>query len=496
MTEPTTSVTGAGADAPAVQARPILTTQARLALRVLSDDDVARVHAAALELLGAEGAAAEAAAASAPSAFVLAGRVPEHDVALGAGHVWLAAGAATAGAAGVPERVRRITGGDSVPATAADLDEAVKLADALPEVAVLAGPPLRAAGLSATAALARCVAGTSKHVMAGLLTSTADAETAVELAAAVAGSAGEAAPPPAALALRRRGRPGRGASSSPAPACPSGWCWRRPTQPPALPLRPRRRRRRPTWRRPRAADLGPALVRHHAGVLAGCAAVQAAAPGAPFFYVADPMAAGLPPAGPQASLFQLAAAQLAAHVGLPFVAGGLRTTSHEPDWQACQQDAFVSMTTTASGADVTGGAGLLGAAAAFSPQQLVMDSEIFSWNAFIACRHRGRRRDHRPRRDQAGRHRRQLPRPAPHPAAHEGGVAPAPARPQHVGRLGRLRPRGRLREGDRAGGSTARRAHSRAARRRGPRRHRAHHRGPRPVGGALSARAAAPTAPL
>ena len=120
-------------------------------------------------------------------------------------------------------------------------------------------------------------------------------------------------------------------------------------------------------------------------MLAGCAAVQAAAPGAPFFYVADPAAAGLPPAGPSASLFQLAAAQLAAHVGLPLVAGGLRTTSHEPDWQACQQDAFASLGTTAAGADVTGGAGLLGAATAFSPQQLVMDTEIFSWNAKIAA---------------------------------------------------------------------------------------------------------------
>ena len=53
MTKPTTE---------APQARPMLTTTARLALRVLSDDDVARVHAAARELLGAEGAAAEAAA--------------------------------------------------------------------------------------------------------------------------------------------------------------------------------------------------------------------------------------------------------------------------------------------------------------------------------------------------------------------------------------------------------------------------------------------------
>jgi trimethylamine---corrinoid protein Co-methyltransferase len=375
-------VTDSTAQAP--QVRPVLTTRAHLALRVLSNDDVARVHAAALELLGADGAAAEAAAQSAPSGFVLAGRVPELDVTLGAGLVWLAAGAATAGEAGVPERVRRLAGGDSVPATAADLEDAIKLADALPEVAVLAGPPLRAAGVPAIVAVARCLSGSGKHVMAGLLTSVDDAETAVEAAVAAAGSAGEARRRPplslcggadaldAALVFARAGLP---VGLVLAPADPASGAEALPSSPSAT-----------AGAAPHAdVDVGPALVRHHAGVLAGCAAIQAGAPGAPFFYVVDPAAAGLPAAGPQASLFQLAAAQLAAHVGLPLVAGGMRTTSHEPDWQACQQDAFVSMTTTASGADVTGGAGLLGAAAAFSPQQLVMDTEIFSWNAFIAA---------------------------------------------------------------------------------------------------------------
>ena len=255
----------------------------------------------------------------------------------------------------------------------------------LPEVAVLAGPPLRAAGVPVVGALARCFAGSSKHVMAGLLTSTADAAAAVEMAAAVAGSAeavrrrsplslcGGADALDAALVFARAGlpvgvvlAPADAASGVPAPpSAPAATA--EDERPAALP------------------DLGAVLIRHHAGVLAGCAAVQAAAPGTPFFYTADPAAAGLPPAGPSASLFQLAAAQLAARVGLPLVAGGLRTTSHEPDWQACQQDAFASLGTTASGADVTGGAGLLGAATAFSPQQLVMDSEIFSWNAKIAA---------------------------------------------------------------------------------------------------------------
>ena len=377
MTEPTSA-------AQPVEARPIMTVQARLALRVLSDDDVARVHEAALALLGAEGAAAEAATQAAPSSFFLAGRVPEHDVQLGAGFVWLAAGAATAGPGGVPERVRPLAGGDSVPATAVDLDDAVRLADALPQVGVLAGPPLRAAGVSGLGALARCFAGSSKHVIAALPTTAAEADAAVSMAASVAGSPDEARRRPplslcggadalaAALVFARAGLP---VGVVLAPADATAGVPAPPSSPSAM---------TGEAGAAEAADLGAALIRHHAGVLAGCAAVQAATPGASFFYVADPAAAGLP-AGPAASLFQLAAAQLAAHVGLPLVAGGLRTTSHEPDWQACQQDAFVSMTSTASGADVTGGAGTLGAATAFSPQQLVMDSEIFSWNAAIAA---------------------------------------------------------------------------------------------------------------
>lgn len=366
-----------------------MTSPARLALRVLSDDDVVRVQEAALDLLGADGAAAVAAAESAPSTIVLAGRAPEQDVTLGAGHVWLAAGAATAGAAGAPDRVRRLTGGDPAPATPDDLDEAIKAADGLAEVAVLAGPPLRAAGVPATAALARCFAGTNKHIMSGLIGTTAEAEVAVELATAVAGSADEAHRRPplslcataasaeAALVAARARLPvglvlapadagasgptdgGAGASADHAGAAAAG--------PGAEPR-----------------DLGCMLVRHHAGVLAGCAAVQAEAPQAPFFYVADPAAAGIV-AGPAASLFLLAAAQLAAHVGLPLVAGGLRTSSHEPDWQACQQGASAVLSTTLAGADITGGAGTLGAGTAFSLQQLVMDSEIFSWNASMAA---------------------------------------------------------------------------------------------------------------
>ena len=346
--------------------RPILASPARLALKILSEADVARVHAAALELLGADGAAAEAAARQAPSEVVLGGRAPEHHVLLGAGRIWLGTG-------GPAARVRPREGGDPRLATAADLDEACRLADALPEVAVVQGPPVRAAGETPLGELARCLAATSKHVQVSTLRSTAEAEAAVRMALAVAGS--EAAvrehPPismcggpealDAAIVFARAGLP-VGVVAPPGGGFSDG---------PAADAAP--------------ADLADALVRLHAGVLAACAAVQAAAPGAPCLYLADPALAGLPPAGPEAAMFQIAATQLAAHVGLPVVAGGMATTGHEPDWQAATQNAFAALSTTASRADVTLGAGTLGGGYAFSAQQLVMDSEIFSWNAFIAA---------------------------------------------------------------------------------------------------------------
>ena len=299
---------------------------------------------------------AQRALAQAPSTVVLAGRLPEHDVTLRAGWCWLAAGAVHAPA----EMVRPLAGGDPRAATAADLDDACRLADALPEVGLLAGPPVRVQGMSPLDELSRCFAATTKHVLATTLRTGAEARSAVRLADAVMSEA--TARPPLSLCAGPDGREA-------ALALAMGGL------PVALTLPPG----------PAAAgDLGAALVRHHAGVLAACAAVQAEAPGAPFLYVAAPLVAGLPAAGPQAAMFQIAAAQLAAFVRLPVLAGGMLTGSHEPGWQACTQNAFAALSTTAARVAATAGAGTLGGGTTFSLQQLVMDTEIYSWNAMIA----------------------------------------------------------------------------------------------------------------
>jgi trimethylamine--corrinoid protein Co-methyltransferase len=357
MTEPR-PIVDAGSPAPI----PIMHAPARLALKILSEEDVRRVHAAAVELLGAEGAAAEAAARSAPGTFVLAAF--GQDVVAGAGHCWLAAG-------GPAARVRPREGGDSRPAIGADVDELCLIADALPEVGVVSAPPVHAAGENVLGEIARCLHATSKHVLVTSLRTAAEADAAVEMAVAVARGEDIRHRPPLSL---RAGADGLGAAVVFARAglpvgvvaAPNGHA----DEAPAAAGEP--------------ADLARALVRHHAGVLAACAAVQATARGAPFLYLADAALAGLPASGPQACMFQIAATQLAAHVGLPVLAGGMASGSHEPDWQACTQNAAASLSTTAAGADITAGAGTLGGGAVFSAQQLVMDAEIFSWNARIA----------------------------------------------------------------------------------------------------------------
>jgi trimethylamine--corrinoid protein Co-methyltransferase len=346
--------------------QPIMATPARLALKILSEDDVVCVHAAALELLGVEGAAAAAAPRQAPDTVVLGGRVAEHDTVLGIARGWLGTG-------GPAARVRPFEGGDPRLATAADLDEACRLADALPEVAVVFGPPLRAAGETPLGELARCLAATSKHVQVTTLCSAAEAEAAVRMALAVAGSETEL-----------RGHPPISLCAG-AGALHAAVVFARAGLPVGIVAALDDRKAEGPAAAGAPAPMVFALVRHHAGVLAACAAIQAASPGAPFIYFADPTLAGLASAGPDAAMFQIAAAQLAAHVGLPVVAGGMATASHEPDWQACSQNAFAALSTTAARADLTLGAGTLGGGYAFSAQQLIMDSEIFSWNASIAA---------------------------------------------------------------------------------------------------------------
>lgn len=332
--------------------------RAHLALRVLSDTDVTRVHDAALARLGEEGPAVATAVARAPRAFLLGGRKPEYDVLADRQQSWLAAG-------GEPALMLPLGEAEERPATSADLEAACRLADGLPEVALLMGPPVRATDLTPLAAVRRCLAATRKHVCLTSLRSPEEARRAAEMALQLAeGSAALRARPPLSLVV-------------PAAALPAALVFARAGLPVGVV---------PDAGGPApGTDLADALVRQHAGVLAACRAVQAAAPGAAFFAVVQPSQV-LPGAGnADAALFALGAVQLAGHVGLPVLVGALETTAGASAWESCAENALTSLALLSSCGVVAGGAGTLARGRVFSPRQLVMDAEVFSWNARIAA---------------------------------------------------------------------------------------------------------------
>jgi trimethylamine--corrinoid protein Co-methyltransferase len=336
----------------------ILNAPSRLALRIMSDEDVARLHRAALVLLGDEGAAAADAAALAPASFALAGRDPAYDLLWDGSHSWLAAG-------GPAELVRPAGGGAPRVANGADLDEVCRLADALPDVGLVVCPPVRAGDLTTLGELRCCLAATRKHVQVATLRSAAEAEHAVRMARAIASApASMTERPPISLCAGADG-------------LAAGLVFARAGLPVGLVLDVDGGRA--------ATDLATALVCHHAGVLAGCRAVQDQTPGAPFFYVVPGARKGRVTSSPEDVLFALGAMQLAAHVGLPVSVGALATRAEESDWQACTDNAFGALGALAARGAVVLGAGTLSGGRVLSLQQLMMDAELFSWSARIAA---------------------------------------------------------------------------------------------------------------
>jgi trimethylamine--corrinoid protein Co-methyltransferase len=134
----------------------------------------------------------------------------------------------------------------------------------------------------------------------------------------------------------------------------------------------------------REAGLARALARHHAGVLAACLLVQEAAPGAPFIYTVPPVEGLVVGAAEEPALFALAALQLASHVRLPVCSASLATRAVEAGWRACTDNALAVLSAAAAGGPLLIGAGTLVGGTVFSSQALVMDAELFSWNARIA----------------------------------------------------------------------------------------------------------------
>jgi len=327
-------------------------------LELLDERQLGELRAAVFTRLAAHGAVnwVEHSLGSARSGWTLAGRSVADTPFVG-GQVVLAAG-------GLATAVRDTAGAAPRPITEADIDAFCRVADALPEVAMVEPPcaPGDDAEAARLAAVGRALTVGGKHVMA-VCGSLQETTAVIEMATAVAGGGDELKRRPlATVALM----PGVGVSAASAAAAAGLPCLVAVA---------------PSFFG--AQDPFAALAESFAVALGVAAALQYSHPGARVGVALPPGRRG--PLDAAALAAVAAAAQLTASFGLPFVATALATQAAGPDWLASAENTYAALVCSTAGIAGIAGAGLLDGGASVSLHELVMDAEIFSYCASTAA---------------------------------------------------------------------------------------------------------------
>jgi trimethylamine:corrinoid methyltransferase-like protein len=311
-------------------------------------------------------AVVEAAIRQAPRSYTLCGRNPENDLVLDGRHGYLSLD-------GCGTDVVDMETGEVRPSTLADLEAAIRIADALPQISFL-WPVVSARDCPASVQplyeLQAMLTQSSKHAQAMTVVDPLNARATVEIAAEVAGGR---------KALRDR------------PVVSTFQCS-------FSPLSYERNALEaafvfgeagiPTGFLDMTIGCGtaPATVAGNAAlanaeVLAGITLFELFYPGAPTFYgscstMMELRSGGVTCGGPEDLLLQAVACQLARLYGFPSSIGTFATGAKIGDWHAGVDNALSCAVSQLCGADLMSGAGLLNAARIFSFEQLIMDCEI------------------------------------------------------------------------------------------------------------------------
>lgn len=370
----------------------------RIRLKVLSDEDVRRLHTATLDIIESvgvrfpseraldalEGAGAkvdratriaripghliEEALAKAPPAFTLAARDPALDLTLDGDHLYLSTD-------GTGVEVIDLQTGQRRRSTKEDVGRAALVADYLDAIAfhwptvAAQDCPAATRGLHELEAIWH---NSTKHVQTESIITEAEAQGVVEMGEAIVGGREALRRRPVVSIMECTVSPlahDGGSLEAALVAAEAG-----------LPVG--------FMTMASMASTGPAtlagnLVVGNAEVISGLALVQMAYPGAPVYYAAAQTAMDLRSGaytggGPEDYLFAAATCQLADFYRVPLSMGTFATGAKEPDWQAAFDNVFSGLMSVLGGADMMSGAGLLHGSRVFDFAQLVMDAEIYS----------------------------------------------------------------------------------------------------------------------
>jgi len=371
----------------------------KLRLEFLSEEDVHRIHEAALtvmqeagvrfpspealDILQAHGcevdwetevvkippSVVEKAMKTAPSSYTMAARDPAKDFVLDGEHCYLSTD-------GYGSEVYDLDSGRKRLSTKRDIYDSARLADRLEAIAFYYGPMISAEDVDPSVRplheLHAALLGTSKHVQTETIISGKMAEYCVELASMVVGGKNKLRERPIFSVMQCTMDPlehDRGALEASLVAArygiPTGF----------MPV-------------PMSCTTAPAtmagnLVVTLVDVLSALVLLQLAEPGAPVFFAAAPatidLRTGTHAGGsPEDCIMGGAFSQICDYYDIPVSIGIMATGSKLPDWQAAVDNVMSTLAAVLACPDMLTGAGILAGSRVLSYQQVIMDCEIYS----------------------------------------------------------------------------------------------------------------------
>lgn len=371
----------------------------KLTFKVLSSRDIVKIHEAALEVMEETGVRfpsnraldiLEEAGCSvdretmvaklpsdlvintlrqAPTRFLLAGRDPKDDL-------WIDDRTSYLSTDGCAVDVYDIVSGELRRSNKQDITNACRVADYLPEISYIWGPPVSAQDIPAHIRplheIEASMDGTTMHIQPETVISREMAHFALEMAAVAAGGREELRKRPLFSYMQCATDPlGQDGGSLDASMVAAEWGI--PTG--FMPM--------PMSCATAPATLAGNLVVATVDAVSPLVLMQLVNPGTPVYFAAAPTAidiktGGYTGGGPEDFLLAAAFSEICHFYQIPLAVGGFATGAKLPDWQAAVDNSFAGLMPVLTNTSIINGAGTLNGSKIFSLQALIMDAEIFS----------------------------------------------------------------------------------------------------------------------